>query len=156
MKYEANIYQMIVESHTFWVAESKVLKGCVGQGETSAEAITELEANEDEWIETAKEVGIPVPPVTVKELPKHNGKFALRLSPNIYSDSAEISKDLGISLNQHFCNAIIAYNSDCKKYLYKQIPDVADEKIISFHAKTSRRISHEVVEMSGIEELEEM
>lgn len=46
MLYEANIYQMKVEEHTFWVAESKVLKGCVGQGNSSDEAIKELEENE--------------------------------------------------------------------------------------------------------------
>ena len=58
MKYEAAIYQMTVETHTFWVAESKVLKGCVGQGDTSESAIKELEQNEIDWIKTAEEVGI--------------------------------------------------------------------------------------------------
>ena len=86
MKYEANIYQMTVENHTFWVAESKSLKGCVGQGETSDEAIRELEQNELDWIETAKEVGILIPAVVSKTPLKHAGKFALRLAPNIYSE----------------------------------------------------------------------
>ena len=45
MLYEASIYQMEVEGRSFWVAESKVLKGCVGQGATSEEAILELESN---------------------------------------------------------------------------------------------------------------
>ena len=62
MLYEANIYQICVENHTFWVAESKCLKGCVGQGESSAEAIKELEENEKEWLETAQEFGISIPP----------------------------------------------------------------------------------------------
>lgn len=52
---------MQVGDHTFWVAESTALKGCVGQGETSAEAIGELEQNEREWIDTAGKCGIPVP-----------------------------------------------------------------------------------------------
>ena len=38
MKYEAAIYQTTVGNHSFWVAESKVLKGCVGQGDTYASA----------------------------------------------------------------------------------------------------------------------
>ena len=52
---------MQVDEHAFWVAESTSLKSCVGQGETSAEAIAELERNENEWLDTAKEFCIPVP-----------------------------------------------------------------------------------------------
>lgn len=61
MKYEANIRPMVVDEHEFWIAESKVLRGCVGQGDTIQEAITELEINEKEWIEAAEEEGIPIP-----------------------------------------------------------------------------------------------
>ena len=59
--YGANIYQMQVDDHAFWVAESTSLKGCVGQGETSDEAIAELEQNEKEWIDTAHKFGMSVP-----------------------------------------------------------------------------------------------
>lgn len=45
----------------FWWAESKSLEGCVGQGETREEAISELAMNEIEWIEEAKRYGIPIP-----------------------------------------------------------------------------------------------
>ena len=61
MKYEANIRPMVVGEHAFWVAESKVLRGCVGQGDTAEEAVRKLEINEKEWIEAAEEVGIPIP-----------------------------------------------------------------------------------------------
>ena len=63
MKYEFETYQMKVEGHLFWVAKSKSLKGCVGQGETSAEAISELEQNESEWLKAAKQCGIPIPQI---------------------------------------------------------------------------------------------
>ena len=61
MKYEFEVYQMKVEDHLFWVAKSKILKGCVGQGETTAEAVNELEGNEFEWLETAKNVAFLFP-----------------------------------------------------------------------------------------------
>lgn len=32
MKYEFEVYQMQVEDHLFWVARSKILKGCLGAG----------------------------------------------------------------------------------------------------------------------------
>lgn len=52
---------MEVEEHLFWVAKSKSLKGCVGQGETFDEAISELEQNEIEWLKTAEQCGISIP-----------------------------------------------------------------------------------------------
>lgn len=137
MRYEARIYQMTVEDHTFWVAESKSLKGCVGQGDTSDEAIKELEENENEWLETAREVGIPIPDPVSKQPLQHNGKFALRLSPVEYSTASEYAKELGISVNQYFNDAIINYNSMVKNYLYKPLASktVMDSKIINLDLK---------------------
>ena len=39
--------------HSFWVAKSLSLKGCVGQGDTPEKAVAELEGNEEEWLSTA-------------------------------------------------------------------------------------------------------
>ena len=61
MIYPFSVFQNIVEKHVFWVAKSSSLKGCVGQGDTIAEAIEELENNEHEWLESAREFNIPIP-----------------------------------------------------------------------------------------------
>ena len=53
--------------HGFWVAESSMLKGCAGQGATRDMAIEELEANEFEWLRTAREFNIPIPPQDCNE-----------------------------------------------------------------------------------------
>lgn len=50
-------------SSEFYVAMSRSLRGCVGQGVTTEEAIAELEENERVWLETAKEFGVPIPAV---------------------------------------------------------------------------------------------
>ena len=63
MKYPFSAYMFKVEEHIFWVAESLVLNGCVGQGETTEEAIKELELNEEAWLETAREYGIEIPQI---------------------------------------------------------------------------------------------
>lgn len=63
MLYPYQAYQTKVEGHSFWVAESLFLKGCVGQGETSGEATAALAKNEQGWISAAKESGIPIPPM---------------------------------------------------------------------------------------------
>ena len=51
MLYPFQVYQTQVEDHKFLIARSASLKGCVGQGETSDEAISELAQNEQEWID---------------------------------------------------------------------------------------------------------
>lgn len=47
----------------FYIAMSRSLRGCVGQGVTTEEAIAELEENERVWLDTAIEYGIPIPAV---------------------------------------------------------------------------------------------
>ena len=47
----------------FYVAMSKSLRGCVGQGVTTEEAIAELEENERVWLETANVFCVPIPTV---------------------------------------------------------------------------------------------
>ena len=112
MKYEFEVYQMKVEDHLFWVAKSKVLKGCVGQGETASEAISELEANENDWLETAALCNIPIPSVSVRtDAPQYSGKMSLRFSPFVHEQASDLAKKQGISLNQYINDAIVYYNS---------------------------------------------
>ena len=67
MQYHFYTYKDEVEGHTFWVAKSAVLKGCVGQGETPDDAINELAANEAAWLEEAREFGIAIPVTELEE-----------------------------------------------------------------------------------------
>lgn len=60
-KYPFTVRREQEGDHLFWVAQSDVLEGCVGQGESSAQAIRELAKNEDAWIEAATAHDIPVP-----------------------------------------------------------------------------------------------
>lgn len=119
MLYETNVYQMNVEGHLFWVADSKILKGCTGQGESSEEAIRELEENEREWLETAKEYGIEIPPQTAKKEKSYSGKISLRISPYVHEQAAKAAEELEISLNQFIGNAIIEYTGKITSSLYE-------------------------------------
>lgn len=123
MLYEFSVYQMKVEEHLFWVAESKTLNGCVGQGETSDEAIQELEENEREWLDTAKEFNIPVPPLSCRKEKAYSGKLALRMSPYVHEKAAETAQNLGISLNQFVNDAIIEYTATVNRSYNKQTVD---------------------------------
>ena len=115
MVYEFIVYKASLEGESFWVAESKVLNGCVSQGDTTEEAIQELEINEQEWIETAQRSGKPLPPIRLRELKIHNGKIALRVSSLVHKEAASLADELGISLNQYINDALISYNEHVKR-----------------------------------------
>lgn len=114
MIYEFKMYKTQVEDHVFWVAESKVLNGCSAQGDTAQEAYSNLEATEQEWLETAKEMEWKIPDVPIRDLKVYSGKVALRLSPMVHKDAAEYADELGISLNQYISNALVSYNERAK------------------------------------------
>jgi predicted RNase H-like HicB family nuclease len=58
-KYEVIIYWS-EEDHAF-IAEVPELPGCAADGKTYREALANVEVIIQEWIETAKELGRPVP-----------------------------------------------------------------------------------------------
>ena len=111
MLYPFQVYQSEVEGHVFWVAKSASLKGCVGQGETAEEAISELEENEGEWLATAKEVGIPIPEVPVEAAQEYSGKLTVRIAPHVHRDAAQLAKAEKVSLTQYISDAIVNWNA---------------------------------------------
>ena len=111
MLYPFQVYQSKVERHVFWVAKSASLKGCVGQGETAEEAISELEENELEWVAAAKEVGIPIPAVPVEPTQEYSGKLTVRIAPGVHRDAAQIARSEKVSLTQYISDAIVNWNA---------------------------------------------
>lgn len=111
MKYPFVVYLTQVDNHKFWIAESKSLKGCAGQGETPEEAIRELENNENEWLLAAKEYSIAIPEVPVEPEAEYSGKFTVRVSPHVHRTASEMAKQQGISLNQYVNDAIVSQNA---------------------------------------------
>jgi len=59
VRYEVIIYWS-VEDEAF-IAEAPELPGCMADGATHRQALANLETVIKEWIETAKELGRPVP-----------------------------------------------------------------------------------------------
>ena len=58
-KYEIIIYWS--EEDQVFIAEVPELPGCAADGATYKEALTNVEVIIQEWIETAKELGRPIP-----------------------------------------------------------------------------------------------
>ncbi len=59
LKYEVIIYWSADDSA--FVAEAPELPGCMADGKTHAEALCALQVAMSEWIETARELGRPIP-----------------------------------------------------------------------------------------------
>jgi len=59
MKYEVIIYWS--DEDKAFIAEVPELPGCMADGPTKAKALRAVELVEKEWIETAKELGRPIP-----------------------------------------------------------------------------------------------
>lgn len=58
-KYEVIIYWS--DEDEAFIAEVPELPGCAADGETYVEVLNKLETIIDEWIETARELGRPIP-----------------------------------------------------------------------------------------------
>lgn len=111
MRYPFHVYKTQVEEHVFWVAESRALKGCVGQGDTPEMAIAELDANEQSWLELAEMYGMEIPAVPMDNINAYSGKLTLRVAPYVHQEAAELAKKQNISLNQYINDAIVAQNT---------------------------------------------
>ena len=62
MKYETIIYWS--EEDNAYIAEIPELAGCMADGLTAKEALHNVERIAQEWIETAQELGRPIPEPT--------------------------------------------------------------------------------------------
>ncbi len=111
IKYPFTVYQKEAEGHIFWVAKSTYLRGCVGQGDIQSDAIAELEENEEAWLETALESGIPIPEIPVEHVEDFSGKMTLRLAPFVHMQASQFAQKEGISLNQYINNAVVSQNA---------------------------------------------
>ncbi len=58
-KYEVIIYWS--DDDNAFIAEVPELAGCMADGDTYQEALANVEVIVQEWIETAKEIGRPIP-----------------------------------------------------------------------------------------------
>ena len=74
------------------------LAGCMGDGETEAEAIEDARTAILAWIEAATAFGDPVPEPS--ELEQYSGKFVARIPRSLHMKLAELAKREGVSLNQ--------------------------------------------------------
>ncbi|MGI8586401.1 MAG: toxin-antitoxin system HicB family antitoxin [Chloroflexia bacterium] len=93
------------EDQTF-SAEILEFPGCFAEGETADEAIRNLEAAAEAWIEASLAQGLEIPEPAMNQ--GYGGKIALRLPRSLHRQAARMAARDGTSLNQFLVTAVAA------------------------------------------------
>ena len=87
-----------------WDAEVLELRGCLASGDTAAEALANLDAAMEDWLDAAIEDGEDLPePMASRE---YSGRIALRILPSMHRRIAELASAQGVSMNRWLSDAI--------------------------------------------------
>lgn len=104
LKYPTQITEIDIKDGGGFLVEIPLLKGCVSDGETIAEALENINEAKKEWLVYMLENGLPIPePLDVS---KYSGKFVVRIPKSLHKTISEQSKMEGLSLNQYVANSL--------------------------------------------------
>jgi antitoxin HicB len=82
-----------------YLIEFPDLPGCLSDGETIEEAITNGADAVRSWVDTAREFGDPVPPPSHPSDDAYSGRWNMRVPKSLHRRLAERAKAEGVSLN---------------------------------------------------------
>jgi antitoxin HicB len=88
-----------------YVAHTKDLPGCFTQGETLEETMTNIQEARELWIETAYEMGDPIP--LPNNAIEYSGKFLLRMPKSLHRDLVQKAEAEAVSLN-HYISSVLS------------------------------------------------
>ncbi len=104
-----------------YFAEITEFRGCFAEGQTPAEAYTNLERVAESWIEAALSQGQEIPaPFAIHDF---SGRTVLRIPRSIHKQAAKFAEMDDTSLNQFFLTAIAARvgAEDFAEHLYNRL-----------------------------------
>ena len=114
LKYTTQIIEIAAEYGGGYLIEIPLLKGCVSDGETVAEALENIKEAKAEWFTYMLENNLPIPEPA--DVSKYSGKFVVRIPKTLHKTISEQSKLEGLSLNQYVANSL-AYVAGQKQVL---------------------------------------
>jgi len=101
LPYGITIRRMNDESGEYYFATVEEMPGCMSDGKTQMEALSNIREAMELWIEGKIEAGIDVPVPTTYDNREYSGKYVVRLPKSLHARLAlEASKE-GVSLNQY-------------------------------------------------------
>lgn len=80
-----------------YLAEVFDLPGCMADGETVEEALSEIQSAIDSWVKTAEEFGDELPKASLSE--NFSGQWRMRVPKYLHAALALQAKEEGVSLN---------------------------------------------------------
>jgi len=98
LNYEIKLRPLTEDEGGGWFAEVPLLPGCISDGESPEEALTNLNDAKKGWIETALELGRPIPEPTTEE--DYSGQLRVRMPKSLHRALAEKAREEKVSLNQ--------------------------------------------------------
>jgi len=101
-KYRVDIYWS--EEDGLYLAEVPELPGCLTHGETVAKAAQNAEGAIEGWIETAGDMGWPIPRPSVEK--HYSGRFLARIPRSLHARLAQVAERDGVSLNQYIVSRL--------------------------------------------------
>jgi antitoxin HicB len=91
------VRELVKNEDGTWFARIVEFPGCMTEGDTSEEALANLEEAMIGWVEVRLEDGDSIPsPVTVED---YSGKFMVRVAKSLHRDIARRADLEGVSLN---------------------------------------------------------
>jgi antitoxin HicB len=91
------VRELVKNEDGTWFARIVEFPGCMTEGDTSEEALANLEDAMIGWVEVRLEDGDPIPaPMTVDD---YSGKFVVRVAKSLHRDIARRADREGVSLN---------------------------------------------------------
>lgn len=98
LHYEIRVKRLTEDEGGGWFAQIPLLPGCMADGETAAEAITNLGNAKIGWIETCWELGRLVPEPGDDG---YSGQLRLRMPKSLHRELTDLAKAEKVSLNQY-------------------------------------------------------
>lgn len=141
IEYPLNLYFDSNGKEQYWVAAYPDLDGCIGVGATKQEAIETAEAFKQQWLETAREIGKPIPEPRDSYSKNYSGKFNLRVSKDIHRRLALEAELQDVSMN-----------SLCERYLDRGLEQDRLFHSISFAVRTMEKNSEFGKNLLSLEE----
>ncbi len=99
MDYRITLRALSEEEGGGWLAEIPELPGCMSDGETTQEALENLQDAKETWLEMAKETNMRIPEPS--NIDSYSGKFLLRIPKSLHRHLTLEAEREGTSLNQY-------------------------------------------------------
>ncbi|MGH6920646.1 MAG: type II toxin-antitoxin system HicB family antitoxin [Geminicoccaceae bacterium] len=99
LDYPFQVRPLSKEEGSGYLIEFPDLPGCLSDGETIEEAITNGADAVRSWVDTAREFGDPIPPPSHPSDDAYSGRWNMRVPKSLHRRLAERAKAEGVSLN---------------------------------------------------------